>query len=677
MSNRGDRGMKRGGYRGGYSDYGHRGGYGNYRGHNRGRGSYGSYRGYMPQNTRGQMQGYGNMPPMPGGPGMVIPPEMLAELQKKLREKFPDANIPFAQDGIMSNMPLHLPVSNMRFKPPMHLVPDSSGYYGESIKKKTKKDEETKEVTEPEQAPQDNEELFNNTSEEERIVSQEELEHFRELETTEKMSPQEKKDYLNQKIREKALELTQHYKDAAAGLRTEDISADKIKQIYKDIFSKMKDSLRELKEKMLSSIQTRIEENIAIVRAEIYHTNNICEQFEKEYLQGHDLTLLEPSERKDKVEIPKAFKIQDLVDLKDKAEIQKKLEEMAPNLRIEKQKNITICHTYFNDLKASMRHRFGDISKFEELDYLSRKDIDEVIEKVMDDFVPIHLFSETRDTLKKGTNPALYSFEWNSNLVNIYQIKERKSECRVVKFPNGFPMFSRIAMTYEGRVFLTGGYFKDLNIYLRTTYEYIEKENKMKRRCNMVFRRSDHSVVYNKGYIYAVGAFIDGKFTCSMERYDVKNDKWETKSPMFTPRSGVGLCVFNSNYIFAFGGRNAKNFHLTTIESYDISKDLWRELNYAKTDIWDEGAYLCQAHQITKDKIFIFGKSAPPTEEEVKSCFVFTPDTGEMEECNHLAQHSAFVNPGICYNDSLYFVGRSFKIHKFNWSGTSMECLVL
>jgi hypothetical protein len=126
--------------------------------------------------------------------------------------------------------------------------------------------------------------------------------------------------------------------------------------------------------------------------------------------------------------------------------------------------------------------------------------------------------------------------------------------------------------------------------------------------------------------------------------------------------------VFNSNYLFAFGGRNAISSHLTTIESYDISKDFWREITFANTEIWDEGAYLCQAHQISKDKIIIFGKSAPPTDVEVKSCFEFTPDTGEFKESNHLSQHSAFVNSGICYNEYLFYVGRGFKIHKFGLS---------
>lgn len=78
------------------------------------------------------MPGVGGMSMMPGGPGMVIPPEMFAELQKKLKEKFPDANIPLTQEGLLANVPIQLPMSNMRFKPPMHLVPDSSGYYGDN-----------------------------------------------------------------------------------------------------------------------------------------------------------------------------------------------------------------------------------------------------------------------------------------------------------------------------------------------------------------------------------------------------------------------------------------------------------------------------------------------------------------------------------------------------------------
>ena len=135
---------------------------------------------------------------------------------------------------------------------------------------------------------------------------------------------------------------------------------------------------------------------------------------------------------------------------------------------------------------------------------------------------------------------------------------------------------------------------------------------------------------------------------------------------MNVARSGVGLCVFNSNFIFAFGGRNAMHNHLKIIESYDISKNIWQEINLVNSDLWEEGSYLCQAHQISKNKIIIFGKSAHPSEESIKSCYEFTPDTGELTEGKPLEMHSAFVNSGICYNDNLFFVGRGFKIHKYS-----------
>lgn len=254
MSYRGDRGNHRG-YRGGYHNYNNRGGYGGHRGH-RGRGgysNYNSYSNYMPQHNRGQMHGLGNMPPVPGGAGVIIPPEMIAELQKKLREKFPDADIPFMKEGHIPNTPLQLPVSNMRFKPPIHLVPNSSGYYGEANKKKTKKNEEGKEKEEEETPAKEPEILFNPASADEKVVSTHEVEHFKSLEKGESQPPS----------------------SFSANTANSQVSPDQIKQIYVDIFAKLKQNLQEKKNKTLANIQKRVEENIATVRAEIHHTKKV------------------------------------------------------------------------------------------------------------------------------------------------------------------------------------------------------------------------------------------------------------------------------------------------------------------------------------------------------------------------------------------------------------------
>lgn len=98
-------------------------------------------------------------------------------------------------------------------------------------------------------------------------------------------------------------------------MKSKDWSTDNIKLI-KEIFQKMRDSLGELKTKMIDNIRKRIEENIAIVRAEYYQIMNLWTLFEKEYLQGVDISTIDHHERREKIEIPKAFKIQDLVEMK-------------------------------------------------------------------------------------------------------------------------------------------------------------------------------------------------------------------------------------------------------------------------------------------------------------------------------------------------------------------------
>ena len=105
-------------------------------------------------------------------------------------------------------------------------------------------------------------------------------------------------------------------KETAIELKSKEFSAENIKSIYKEIFHKMRDSLAEIKIKMIENIKKRVEENIAAVRAEYNHISNLWTMFEKEYLQGVDLSLIDYHERREKVEIPKAFKIQDLVEKK-------------------------------------------------------------------------------------------------------------------------------------------------------------------------------------------------------------------------------------------------------------------------------------------------------------------------------------------------------------------------
>lgn len=75
------------------------------------------------------------------------------------------------------------------------------------------------------------------------------------------------KYYINNKIKQKILYATQKLKEEAQNF---DYGED-----VREIFAKMRESLKVLRKEMIDNIQKRIENNIAQVRAELYHTKTI------------------------------------------------------------------------------------------------------------------------------------------------------------------------------------------------------------------------------------------------------------------------------------------------------------------------------------------------------------------------------------------------------------------
>jgi N-acetylneuraminic acid mutarotase len=94
--------------------------------------------------------------------------------------------------------------------------------------------------------------------------------------------------------------------------------------------------------------------------------------------------------------------------------------------------------------------------------------------------------------------------------------------------------------------------------------------------------------------------------------YDIKKNKWSQIDSLRVARSGCALSAFKNNYIFAFGGRVDQKAIVDTVECYDISKNVWQEVQGPGIDKsqWVPG-YMSLAYQITDNEIVIFGgKSA-------------------------------------------------------------------
>jgi hypothetical protein len=90
---------------------------------------------------------------------------------------------------------------------------------------------------------------------------------------------------------------------------------------------------------------------------------------------------------------------------------------------------------------------------------------------------------------------------------------------------------------------------------LNECYRFDELFNKLEKKSDMFYPHADHSLCAIESFIYVVGTFVNNQVYPFCERYDSQKDKWKMIAPLRVPRSGVALCSFKNQYLFAFGGR--------------------------------------------------------------------------------------------------------------------------
>lgn len=66
----------------------------------------------------------------------------------------------------------------------------------------------------------------------------------------------------------------------------------------------------------------------------------------------------------------------------------------------------------------------------------------------------------------------------------------------------------------------------------------------------------------------------DGDGIELVQRYDPLTDKWTKLSPMLIPRSGSAACILDG-YIYVLGGWHASTENTNKVERYDVKNDKW------------------------------------------------------------------------------------------------------
>ena len=265
-----------------------------------------------------------------------------------------------------------------------------------------------------------------------------------------------------------------------------------------------------------------------------------------------------------------------------------------------------------------------------------------------------------RSSFRKDAYFKIHRFQWKSRQIHTYNLVNGEIETVLINAGFNIPLFSRSIAIENGDIYLTGGQYKPY--YLRTTFFFDEGSNTLEKKADMTLPRGDHSLIYIAGYIYAIGSYTNNK-TC--ERYNVQKNKWAPISSLNIGRAGAGLCTFDNEYIYAFGGRNGKRTILNAIECYSIKNDLWRKIEYASKDSWIP-CYMGLAHQITENEIMIFGGKSAKTQLVSRESYIYDTSTGEFRDGPPLRNPSSFMNSVCCYEDYLYVFGNDVYIHRFS-----------
>jgi len=89
--------------------------------------------------------------------------------------------------------------------------------------------------------------------------------------------------------------------------------------------------------------------------------------------------------------------------------------------------------------------------------------------------------------------------------------------------------------------------------------------------------RNAHAITMCKGNIFVLGGFSGKQRLNSVEKYNVKEDKWTQMAVMKDKRHYLSACTINDEYIYAFGGffGSTEQEINDTIEVYEVEKNSW------------------------------------------------------------------------------------------------------
>jgi hypothetical protein len=273
--------------------------------------------------------------------------------------------------------------------------------------------------------------------------------------------------------------------------------------------------------------------------------------------------------------------------------------------------------------------------------------------------------------------PFIHTFnssQWGTLV--LYNLKTQQAVKQRIERPSATTSFWVSSAQVRNSVFMSGGCVN--NTYVATAIKVtvdsklaIKQQNiadmKIPKACHML-------VVHNDTSIFSLGGYNGTAINCC-ECYNIITNTWELWKPLNCTRDSCSGCSVYPQFVFCFGGFDAKSE--TWLEILDVQSPTtgWRVVSISCPSPFVPNGYGARAFQIDSDSILLFGDKRGSN----PSC-IYKISKNVCEAYQTLAsdERSFSHSYPINYNGRVYAMGHDKQeIHEYTIATNTWKCTPL
>jgi len=332
--------------------------------------------------------------------------------------------------------------------------------------------------------------------------------------------------------------------------------------------------------------------------------------------------------------------------------------------------NRRYIHLFERNVARELEQIRKRVKEWKELVAKSRKDfVDDIkvnminIEKKLSSLINISYVS-------RPSPQFVYNFDNVTNKLLLYDMRNRTTQ--IISFGSHFHIpFHYSSAILDTKIYFAGG---DDDGYRKDCYALSFTKRYVQKLMDLNIERRNHGLIalHIARMLYCVGGYNkrDGVLK-SVERYNFANGRWIQVAPLNEGRQWAGVCQFNNEDIYCFGGSN-----LDSIERLNILNEEagWELIKVADNKGGWTARSACAAIQIDPCRILIFGGCA---RHDLDDAMVYYPTTKTTKHCAKLPLPSLFcqLSPVIS-NQYVGIIGwRNEDIYLYNMQRDTWDCI--